>query len=140
MMIALTDGECHMDQKGNLDQEMYGCKPSFHEADVYLAIVMIIVDALLFAVFCYKWWGLIKVFKLSSDSHLLVEMLQSFSIQFLLTICAMLSCVIDGIINLWYQDYSTLIVFCVDCAIIASCDFAMIKGIYFYVILISLQS
>ena len=123
MMVALTDGECHQD----LDR--YGCKPTFHESDVYIAIVMILIDAILFAGFCYKWWGLIRVFRLSSDSQMLVEMIQSFSIQFLLTVTAMLSCVIDGIVNLWYPDYSTLIVFCVDCAIIASCDFAMIKGL-----------
>jgi len=121
MCIALTDGECHE------DWTQYGCKPTFHEADVYLAIVMIMVDSCLFAGFCYKWWGLIKVFKLSSDSKMLVEMIQSFGFQFILTCIALLSCVIDGIINLWFQDYSTLIVFCLDCAIVGSCDFAMIK-------------
>lgn len=125
MMIVLTDGECHE------DLEIYGCKPSFHEADIYLAIAMICVDAILFTAFCYKWWGLIRVFKLSSESTILVEMIQSFAFQFLLTIVAMLSCVIDGVVNLWYQDYSTLIIFCVDSAIIASCDFAMIKGIIY---------
>ena len=51
----------------------------------------------------------------------------------------MLSCVIDGVINLWYQDYSTLIVFCVDCAIIASCDFAMIKGIIIFLLLLKMS-
>ena len=125
-VTVATGGECHA------DPTLYGCRPTFEPATVYLAIVMICVDACLFAGFCYKWWGLLKVFKLGSDSQVLVEMIQSFSFQFMLTVCAMISCVIDGIINLWWQDYSTLIVFCVDCAIIGSCDFAMIKGIYLF--------
>mmetsp|Transcript_51484 Transcript_51484/g.82074 ORF Transcript_51484/g.82074 Transcript_51484/m.82074 type:complete len:355 (+) Transcript_51484:231-1295(+) len=121
MMVVLTDGECHE------DLAVYGCKPTFHAADIYLAVAMITFDACLFAGFCYKWWSLIRVFKLSSDSQMLVDMIQSFGFQFVLTVSAMLSCVIDGVINLWFQDYSTLIVFCLDCAIVASCDFALIK-------------
>ena len=122
MMIVLTDGECHT------DLARYGCKPSFHVADIYVAIFMILIDAILFAGFCYKWWKLIKVFKVSSESKIIREMVHSFSIQFMLTLCAMISCVVDGIINLWIPDYSTLIVFCFDAAVVASCNFAMIKG------------
>ena len=125
MMIVMTDGKCH------IDIAMNGCKPSFHVASVYYAIIMISIDGLLFIGFCYKWWGLMKVFKtsISSDSKILIDMIQSFSIQCVLTITAMISCVIDGIVNLWIPDYSTLIVFCLDAAIIASCNFAMIKGL-----------
>ena len=79
MMIVLTDGECHN------DFEAYGCKPTFHVADVYLAIIMIVFDAILFAGFCYKWWGLIRIFKTSSDNKIVIEMIQSFGIQFYCT-------------------------------------------------------
>ena len=128
MMIGLTDGECHE------DSTYYGCKPTFHVADVYLAIIMITFDAFLFGCFCYKWWCLIRVFKTSTDNKIVIEMIQSFSIQFILTLTAMFSCIVDGIINLYRPDYTTLIVFCVDAAVISSCNFAMIKGIILFYI------
>ena len=122
MMIGLTGGECHPDMNAR------GCKPYFHVADAYFAILMIFFDAFLFGTFCYKWWCLITVFKLSTDSTMLIEMVHSFAIQFVLTAVAMISCVLDGAINLWSPNYNTLIVFCVDAAVIASCNFAMIRG------------
>ena len=126
MLYALSDGKCHN------DLTRFGCIPVVTNGNIYLAIVMLSIDGGLFAGFCYKWWKLINVFKLSKDNAILIDMVQSFSIQFIVTLIAMLSCVLDGVINLYSQDYSIKIIFCVDCAVIASCNFAMIKGTFSY--------
>ena len=125
MLFALSDGKCHE------DLTRYGCVPRVTEGNLYLAIIMVSFDACLFAGFCHKWWKLINVFKLSAKNQMLIEMIQSFSVQFIVTVIAMISCITDGVINLYSQDYTIKIIFCLDCAIIASCNFAMIKGILY---------
>eukprot|EP00485_Elphidium_margaritaceum_P012835 CAMPEP_0202713130 /NCGR_PEP_ID=MMETSP1385-20130828/50153_1 /ASSEMBLY_ACC=CAM_ASM_000861 /TAXON_ID=933848 /ORGANISM="Elphidium margaritaceum" /LENGTH=260 /DNA_ID=CAMNT_0049373383 /DNA_START=320 /DNA_END=1102 /DNA_ORIENTATION=- len=128
LMVLMTDGECHA------DKNKYGCKPSFEFASVYIALGMIIVDALLYSLFFRKCWTLMRLFQKSAEladdlahDKDLVGIIQSFGIQFLLTVTAMLSCMIDAFINIAIPNYSTLVVFCVDAAIVASCNISMIK-------------
>ena len=122
IMIVLNDGICHE------DLNLFGCKLIIHSADVYLACTMIGIDIILFSGFCYKWLQLLNA---TNGAKILHEMAKSFLIQFILTIIAMISCVIDAIIHLYTEQYSVKIIFCLDCAIIASCNFAMVKGIFY---------
>ena len=128
MIAILNDGKCHNDDDDDLSE--YICKPTFHSTVIYVAITMIIFDAILFGIFCYKWWKLIYPLKLINDSTIFIDMVQSFSIKFIFTFIAMLSCFIDGIINLFYND-ATSIIFCIDCAVIASCNFVMMQSLVY---------
>ncbi len=128
MVTALTDGECHN------NRNQYGCIPNFHAINIYLAMIMIVIDAVLFAVFCYKWFRVMHIFKMSeNDNKIPIKIVQSFIIQFTLTIIAMISCLFDGIMHLilHYEDGSnyhiTMIIFLFDCTLIASCNFCMIS-------------
>ena len=125
LVTALVDGECHED----LNQ--YGCKPSFHIGDAVAGCIMLLVDAGLFAIFCYRWYKLISIFRgassMSNNNETVINLTKSFYVQFGLTLTAIISCFIDVCIQLSYQDYSTLVIYCVDVAIVASCNFALIK-------------
>ena len=125
--MFLTDGECH------LEMDHKGCMARFHVADIYSAIIMIIVDGILFGAFCYKWYKVMQIFKMSENDHKIpVKVIQSFIIQFSLTIIAMSSCLFDGVMHLAMHDegknyHITMIIFLFDCTVVATCNFCMIS-------------
>ena len=123
----MTDGTCHAD----LDQ--YGCIATFHVADVYSALIMIAIDASLFATFCYKCYQVMQIFRKSEKSNKIpIKLIESFIIQFLLTSIAMCSCVFDAMMHLIFHDdghnyHITMIFFLFDCTVVATCNFSMIS-------------
>ena len=125
LMMVGTDGECHRDLQHN------GCIAKFHVADVYSAIVMIIVDGVLFGAFCYKWRHVMKIFEATETDHKIpIKIIKAFIIQFTLTIIAMCSCLFDGIIHLILHDEGrnydmTMVIFLFDCTVVATCNFCM---------------
>ena len=72
---------------------------------------------------------LLKTFKQSASTphEVTMKSVQTFTVQLILTLIAMCSCVIDGFANMITDDYSVKIIFFMDCAVNASCNFAMIK-------------
>ena len=126
-MIFMTDGTCHTD----LDQ--YGCIATFHVADIYAAQIMILIDAVLFGAFCYKWYRVMQIFKMSENDHKIpIEVIQSFMVQFTLTLIAMCSCLFDGMMHLILHNegrnyHMTMMFFLFDCTVVATCNFSMIS-------------
>jgi len=127
LMVLTTDGECHADPAA------YGCLNKFQFLDVYVAFIFIVFDAVLFSAFCYKWHGIMQVFRMSEQDHKIpTEVLQSFLIQFVLTIIAMASCLFDGIAHLLFHEDGTnygitMVIFLFDCTVVATCNFCMIS-------------
>ena len=121
-MVVLTDGECHTPEK-------QGCITKFHVSDLYMAFFMISFDSCLFFWFCRKWYGIIKILQLCGEK-VPMDLIQTASIQFILTIIAMISCVFDAIMHLILNKYQhTMIFYLMDIMIIATCNFGMIKEI-----------
>jgi len=126
LLTFQTDGECHPQLNHN------GCITKFHVADIYSAMVMIVVDGILFGTFCWKWKKMITIFKMSENDHKIpIKVMQSFIIQFSLTITAMSSSFLDTLLHLILHDkgknYHIMNIFLFDCAIIATCNFCMIS-------------
>ena len=123
----MTNGECHN------DIEQPGCMAKFHIANVYLAQIMIIIDGALFGAFCYKWYKVMEIFRISETDHKIPKkVLHSFYIQFTLTIIAMGSCSFDGVMHLILHDegqnyHTTMMFFLFDCTVVATCNFSMIS-------------
>ena len=106
----------------------YGCLTSFDTINLQAALIMIFVDAILFGLFCYKWYQIVKKLKPAETGNKIPSRVwQGFAVQFICVIVAMSSCSIDGVINYLYMDYDTLLIFVVDCAIVATANFAMLK-------------
>jgi len=127
LMAVMTDGECHA------NQEHTGCLTKFHVVDIYVAIFMLVFDAVLFSMFCYKWYHIMRIFQMSDPNNRVpAEIMQSFVIQFTLTLIAMASCFFDGIVHLLLhndgKNYDiTMIIFLFDCTVVATCNFCMIS-------------
>jgi len=126
LVIFMTDGECHANRAQN------GCLATFNVAQIYSALVMIGIDCILYAFFCCKWYNIISLVKEAPDGRQEVtQFIQSFVVQFILTIIALSSCSIDGVVHLWYggdpQFYHiTMIIFLLDVSVISSCNFGML--------------
>eukprot|EP01084_Bolivina_argentea_P287113 492621_1 len=102
----------------------YGCHDSFAAVDTWFAICAILFDALLFCLFCNKWYSLMFI--------LMEEIAISLLVQFVLVLIGMLSDVIDALFHmslLYYnkstpQNFDSFVgtpAFCLDCLIIAAC-------------------
>lgn len=126
LMIFHTNGECFSDE---LSMTEYGCITSFEILNLQIALVMMFIDTILFGMFCYKWWQIVSLLKPAecSNNKIPARVWQGFAIQFICVTVAMASCSIDGIINYLYMDYDTLLVFVVDCALVSTANFAMLK-------------
>ena len=90
---------------------------------------MIGFDTILFSMFSYKWWSIVKLLKpAEKDGKIPKSVWQGFAMQFSCVTIAMSSCVIDGIINYFYMEtHDLMIIFIVDCALVSSCNYAMLK-------------
>ena len=125
-MTFQTDGECY----NNLNR--HGCITTFHVADIYTALCFHVIDAILFGAFCYKWRKMAQIFKMSESDHKIpIKVLQSFMIQFMLTVIAMSSSFMDGLLHLILHDhgknYHIMNIYLFDCTVIATCNFCMIS-------------
>lgn len=120
-------GEC-FDTNLETNLNEYGCLTSFDTMNLQVALIMIFVDGILFGVFGYEWYKIVSKMKgAQTDNKIPKEVWQGFAIQFICVIVAMTSCSIDGIINFLYMDYDTLFVFLIDCALVSTANFAMLK-------------
>ena len=97
--------------------------------DIYVASGMIGFDTLLFAMFSYKWWSIVRLLKpAEKDGKIPKCVWQGFAMQFACVAIAMSSCILDGVINYFYMEtHDLMIVFIVDCALVSSCNYAMLK-------------
>jgi len=123
LMVFHAYGECYA------DVAEFGCHTSFDAMNVYIAVAMIAVDTVHFGMFCLKWWNVVsRLKKPQCGRQIPSDMIDGFVVQFLCVVIAMLSCVVDGAVNLVFMnEFDTMLVFVVDCSIIATCNFALLR-------------
>lgn len=99
---------------------MFGCHDTFEAIDCWIAIFAISFDAMLFSLFCSKWYALMLIF--------MEEMAFSVLVQFSLVVIAMISCIIDSAVHLYYyfkqEPFDSFVAtpaMLLDCAILAAC-------------------
>lgn len=84
---------------------------------------MLIMDGILFTLFCYKWYKIISKLKSKHKYNALVM----FKIQFVITIFAILSCAVMVTVNFVWMEYETLMSLSINCAVTSTCNALMLK-------------
>jgi len=122
LMINYVRGYCNdeMPLPPPYDTSQFGCRDTFDPVGCYVAFAAIAFDAVMFSLFCSKWYALMLIF--------MEEMAFSLLLQFMLPIIGMLSCVVDGCIHLYFyftrpyfDSFMVTSAFLVDCCVIALC-------------------
>jgi len=125
LVITQIDGECHA------DNEKYGCLALIDLTVCWTAMKLIAFDFLLFVGFCYKSYQLANVLRFTEKNGKIPEkVVGSFINQFVLTVVAMSSCVVDGAVqSMLYDDgkrYNiAMIAFLIDVAVVGTCNYRL---------------
>jgi len=128
--LVLNYVESHCVDQGtsyyDLNKTPFGCHDKFESIDTWIAILAICFDAILFSLFCSRWYAIMLIF--------MEEMATSLLVQFSLVIIAMISCIIDSVLHLIllysntgsnndnFDSFLGTPAFLVDCLIIAICS------------------
>merc|ERR1712154_485664 len=93
--------------------------------NLHIAFAMIGADTILFSLFFYKFICLLNA---DENGHKIpANEWNGFMIQFLCVLIAMLTCVADGVIHLFYIQHDMKLVFVLDAIIVSMCNMAMLK-------------
>lgn len=124
-MIHYTDGECIGHGRG--------CFVYVADINIYAAWSMMLVDCVLFSLFCFKVFKIISTLKAqeSSADGILTQAWKSFLIQLSCVFLSMISCTVDGGINYFFLDVDRrtdlMPFFVVDVLIVSFCNIWMLK-------------
>ena len=129
LVLNYVTSHCTDESDTNYDQiSSFGCHDQFDPIDCWIAILAIMFDAVLFSLFCGKWYAIMLIF--------MEEMATSLLVQFSLVCVAMVSCCIDAVCHLYliyshlsnssldYKDFDSYYgtpAFLLDCSIISTC-------------------
>jgi len=121
-----TYGECRADS-AQFGRE-FECHFSFDSLSVIIAMTMIAADTVFFALFCRKWLRIVKWYRVEHNHRIPADVVKDFVVQFFCVVIAMSSCVVDGAVSLAFQgEFDTMLVFVLDCSVIATCNFWLLK-------------
>ena len=95
LVINFTNGYCTNSSYLKYDNNSpFACHDQFDPIVTGVAIVAILFDAILFSLFCSKWYAIMLIF--------MEEMAISLLIQFSLICIAMASCVMDALFHSYF--------------------------------------
>ena len=130
-LLSYSHGQC-IAISNNLKN--FICHNRVEFTNIYIAFGFIAIDSILFILFCYRWYSILGLLKLSenNDNQIPKKALAMFMTQLILTIIAMSSCIIDGLLYYFFMNnpnYSQFLSmsFRLDCLMVSSSNFASLK-------------
>mmetsp|Transcript_33652 Transcript_33652/g.29445 ORF Transcript_33652/g.29445 Transcript_33652/m.29445 type:complete len:1059 (-) Transcript_33652:208-3384(-) len=128
--LCLNFTNSHCTDESSLEYDLnssFGCHDQFAPVITGVAVLAILFDAVLFSLFCSKWYAIMLIF--------MEEMATSLLLQFSLICIAMASCCFDAVVHVYfsycnrgssknYQNFDSFLgtpAFLLDCCIIATC-------------------